>query len=85
MNNQCIQSSDSVNHIYLFEIWEYGNKIGCREFKDFKSAQQYYCNSYFNYNYALLPFVDDKQLTFNEAYEYFGLRRYLTYNFGRKK
>lgn len=72
-----------MNTSYVFEIWQYGNKIGIKRYDDFKSAQQYYCNSYFQYDYAVVPFVNGKQLTFNEAYDYFDIVKYHMYHFGR--
>ena len=77
-------NKDNTKH--TFKVYQYGELIFEKSFEDdYEEAKDYYLSTYHNHNVATAPFINDVQLTFNQAYEYFEVGRCLKYYYIHSK
>ena len=58
---------------YEFVLMHLGKEIGRESFNNYESARKFFYFEYFNYDRGCRVFVDGKELTIFEAYDYFNL------------
>jgi hypothetical protein len=68
------------NSTYIFKIYVYGELVSVKCFNDYKSARHFYCSNYYQLDFAVVPYLDGVEMTFNEAYNYFSVSEYLKYH-----
>lgn len=68
---------------YKFMLYHYGNLVSTRYFETYEEARKFYCGNYYQYEFAVVPYVSNRRLTFNEAYDLYRMQEYSSYVFGR--